>query len=113
MDDLGLPARPSSHVFRRVIGGLTCVGAILWIPVALPSFQWMLQGLAVIFVTLGLYDLLERRLVSVVRNAFFLTLGIGLERLARELASFGEFLTYSPLAGHVWATRHHPGRHNR
>lgn len=90
---------PTSHLPRRLLGAAIGVGVLWWLPFSLTAFEWsMLQGLAIMFIALGLYDLLSSRLINVFRSAFLLTLGIGLQLLALELVSFGEFLTYWPLA---------------
>ena len=50
------------------------------------------------FIGIGVYELFSSGLVNVFRSAFLITLGVGLQLLAFDFLSIGEWLTYWPLS---------------
>lgn len=93
------PEKPISHLPRRLVGLSMVLGTALWLPMSLTRFQFgVLQFLALSFIALGLYHLFSSGLINVFRSAFVLTLGIGIQLVASEILTFGEFLAFWPLA---------------
>lgn len=94
-----IPTVSAEGYSRRIVGGSMIVGVALWIPKPLTEFEFALvQLLALVFILIGVYELLSSGLLNVFRAAFVLTLGIGLQLLALELVSFGELLALWPLS---------------
>ena len=92
-------SQPISDLPRRFVGLGMALGTGLWVPLSLTMFEFgLLDFLALSLIALGLYELFSTGLVSVLRSAVPLTLGIGLQLLAFELITFSEFLLYWPLA---------------
>ena len=87
------------HLPRRLLGVVMVVALAVWLPTPLAEFEFaFIQVLALIFIGIGLYELVSSGLVNVLRCAFLITLGVGLQLLALDLITFGELLAVWPLA---------------